>query len=389
MTTLSDDVTSDAGGGRCTEIERVVTYALEVPLPKPIEDSHASLAHWVVPVVEITTREGLTGTGFSGLHTGADLLVQTIDRYFAPTILGAPSDDIRALWHRMYTSPTQWIGRAGVVQMALGMVDIALWDLAAQRAGLPLWRLLGGHHAKVAAYNTDGGWLNRSTDELITDMTSLLNDGWAGVKMKLGKRDWSEDVQRLRAVREAIGAVAWLACDVNKQWDFDTAMRVLPALEETHVAWVEEPFHADDALLHRQFQRLTRVPVAVGESLYSRHAFQVFIHLEAARVFQIDVTRVGGITEYLEIAAAAEAASVPVVPHAGDMAQIHQHLVAAAFPTKPALVEYLPWCSEIYENPVEVNSGYIVLPTCPGASTAIRPAARDKFAMHGLGTAPL
>lgn len=383
---LTDQVTSPLGRGGRTEIERIATYALSVPLPKRIADSHASLTHWVVPVVEITTREGLTGTGVSGLHTGADLLVETIDRYLAPTIMGAPSADIRGLWHKMYASPTQWIGRAGIVQMALGMVDIALWDLAAQRSGLPLWRLLGGHHDSVAAYNTDAGWLNRSTDDIVADMTAALSAGWAGVKMKLGKQDWSEDVQRLLTIRSAIGPRAWLACDVNKQWDLDTAVRVLPALEEANVAWIEEPFHADDVLLHRQFQRLTRVPVAVGESLYSRHAFKVFFHLEAARIAQIDVTRVGGITEYLEIAAAADLASIPVVPHAGDMGQIHQHLAAAGFSTRPALIEYLPWCREIYQDPVKVDSGHVVLPTRPGASTAIRADARDRFALHGLGS---
>ena len=119
--------------------------------------------------------------------------------------MGLSSADIRSLWHRMYSSQIQWIGRAGVVQMALGMMDIALWDLAAQRAGLPLWRLLGGHHRELVAYDTDSGWLNRSIDELVADMRALIKDGWAGVKMKLGKQQWSEDVERLQSVRSVLG----------------------------------------------------------------------------------------------------------------------------------------------------------------------------------------
>jgi L-alanine-DL-glutamate epimerase-like enolase superfamily enzyme len=385
---ISDETEVCTSGGRSTEIDHIVTYALAVPLARPVSDSHAHLDKWVVPVVEITTHDGLTGTGFSGVHTGADLLLGAIDGYLAPAIIGSPSEDPRALWHLMYTSPVQWIGRAGAVHMALGMVDMALWDLAAKRAGLPLWRLLGGHHHEVAAYNTDEGWLNLSLDELVAGMVALAKQGWAGVKMKLGKHDWTEDVERIRAVRSALGPTIWLGCDVNKQWDFDTALRVLPTLEEADVAWIEEPFHADDVFLHARFQNLTRVPVAVGESLYSRHAFQVFFNLQAARVAQVDVTRVGGVTEYLEIAAAAEAASVPVVPHAGDMAQVHQHLVAAAFATRPRLVEYLPWCAEIFESPVDLNAGVIALPTVPGASTGIRAEARERFSMSGVGSWP-
>jgi L-alanine-DL-glutamate epimerase-like enolase superfamily enzyme len=369
-----------------TKIERIVTYALAVPLSRPIADSHAYLTNWVVPVVEVTTSEGLTGTGYSGLHTGADLLVSAIDGYFAPILGGRPSDDIRGLWHRMYTSPIQWIGRAGVVHMALGMIDIALWDLAAQRAGLPLWQLLGGGHSEVAAYNTDGGWLNRSVEELCEEMVALREAGWAGMKMKLGKDQWTEDVVRIEAVRDAVGSGAWLACDVNKQWDFNTALRMLSVLEETNMAWIEEPFHPDDVFLHQRLQALTRVPVAVGESLYSRHAFQVFFNLQAARVAQVDVTRVGGITEYLAIAGAAEGASIPVVPHAGDMAQVHQHLAAASFTRGVPLIEYLPWTAEIYEAPVRVERGRVILPSVPGATTTIRPDARRRLSIAGLGS---
>ena len=371
---------------RSEQIERVETYALSVPLVRPIADSHAQLTHWVIPVVEISTRDGLTGTGYSGLHTGAELLLQTIDGYFAPLVIGRSAAERGAIWQAMYTSPIQWVGRAGVVHMALGMVDIALWDVAAQRAGVPLWELLGGHHSEVAAYNTDGGWLNRRVEELIEDMVAMVDEGWFGVKMKLGKPSWREDVDRLTTVRSALGPDVWLAVDVNKQWDLTTALRILPVLEECQIAWIEEPFHPDDVFLHRKFQALTRIPVAVGESLYSRHAFQLFFELEGLRVAQIDVTRVGGITEYLEIAAAARAASVPVVPHAGDMVQIQQHLVAAAFDASPPLLEYLPWTSEIYETPVDVKAGKVVLPTVPGATTAVLPEARAKFAISGIGS---
>jgi L-alanine-DL-glutamate epimerase-like enolase superfamily enzyme len=372
--------TSSAG----TVVERVETYALSVPLERPPADSHASLSHWVVPVVEVTTRDGLTGTGISGVHTGADLITDVIDRYLGGELLGHPVADVREVWHRLYWSPLQWIGRAGTVHMALAMIDIALWDLAAQRSGVPLWRLLGGHFAKLNTYNTDGGWLNRSVDELVEDMNGLLDAGWRSLKMKVGKEDWREDVSRVRAVREAVGERATLMCDANKHWDLHTALRIVPHLEELGIDFLEEPLHPDDLRSHERLQDATRIPIAVGESLYSRHQFSEFVRHDAARILQPDCTRIG-ITEYLEVSAEANQSGLSVIPHAGDMAQVHQHLGAAAFAERPGLIEFLPWANEVYEVALELDGSHIVLPTSAGASTRIAPDARRRWSLRGVG----
>ena len=177
--------------------------------------------------------------------------------------------DITGTWKRLYWLPTHWIGRAGAVHMALAMVDIALWDLAAQRAGVPLWRLLGGTADPVEAYNTDGGWLNFSVNDLVRDLASLVDQGWRRVKMKVGHPDWREDARRVRAVRSQIGDDVTLMCDANQRWDLHTANQVMPVLEEAQMDWVEEPLHADDLENHRRLQRSTRIDIAAGESIYS------------------------------------------------------------------------------------------------------------------------
>jgi L-alanine-DL-glutamate epimerase-like enolase superfamily enzyme len=156
--------------------------------------------HWHIPVVEVTTQDGLVGTGYSGVWAGEDLLCDTVDRYIAPRITGADSSRIGELWSRTYWSDLHWVGRAGVAHMALGMVDTALWDLAAQRAETPLWRLLGGRHSTLPTYNTDGGWLNFSPDELIDDMSSMADAGWSWLKMKVGLPDLSADLDRVAKV---------------------------------------------------------------------------------------------------------------------------------------------------------------------------------------------
>lgn len=340
---------------------------------------------WTVPVVEIRTDDGLVGTGCSGVHAGEELLCMTVENYFAPRLLGRDAGDVRALWHDLYWSDIHWVGRGGVVHMAQSMIDVALWDLAAQRAGEPLWGLLGAHHKGLRTYNTDGGWLNRTTEELVAEMGKLVHEGWGGVKMKVGKPDWREDVERVTAVRQALPEHIMLMCDANQRWDLRTALRILPYLEEADIEWIEEPLHPDDVEGHARLAASTRIPIAVGESVYSREAFSQFINARAVGVVQVDVTRVAGITEWLEVAADASAHGLWVVPHCGDMMQVHQHLVAATFAREPAMIEYIPWTLEVYEQPCCVHQGSVVLPEVPGASTRVRVDARDRWQISGVG----
>ncbi len=365
-------------------IERIETYALSVPLARPMADATWTRPTWTVPVVELHTSDGLVGTGSSGVHAGEDLMCATIDRYFAPQLLGRSPFDIRGIWQRLYWSDVHWVARGGVVHMAQSMVDVALWDLAAQRSGLPLWRLLGGHHADLRSYNTDGGWLNRTVDELIEEMQDQVGQGWDRVKMKLGKSDWREDVARLQAVREALPTHVELMVDANQGWDLSGALRILPHLEELEVGWLEEPLHPDDVDGHRRLQEASRIPIALGESVYSHHAFSQFIRAGAVRVVQVDVTRVAGVTEWLQVAAEAGAHGLWVVPHAGDMMQVHQHLVASTLAPTPAMIEYIPWTLEVYEYPCIVERGTVRLPPEPGASTRVRADARERWAIPGL-----
>src|SRR6266568_196005 len=331
---LSPDARDLRRGDEGAAILSIETYALAVPLARPIADSTAAMTHWTVPVVEIRTADGRVGTGISGVHCGPELLTDVISGYYADALLGTASDDLLGIWKRLYWLPTHWIGRAGVVHMALAMVDIALWDLAAQRAEVPLWRMLGGTSDAIEAYNTDGGWLNLSERDLVRDLQSLVDQGWRRVKIKVGKSDWREDAGRVRAVRRAIGDDVTLMCDANQHWDLATASRMLPVLEEVRMDWVEEPLHADDLDGHARLQRAT---------------------------------------------------SLDIAPHAGDMMQLHQHLVGTALSESPALVEFIPWTREAFVERSIVREGYVERPHAPGASTAIDPTARERWQIPGVG----
>lgn len=360
-------------------IDDVVTYTLRVPLRRPIADAIYHRTHWNIPVVEVRTSDGLTGTGISGVWAGEDLLLQTIDTYIAPTIMGRDPSEIGRLWSEVYWSQLHWVGRAGIAHMAQGMVDIALWDLAAQRAEVPLWKLLGGRHRELATYNTDGGWLNLTADELVADVERIVASGWTKVKMKVGARDTASDLDRVSKVVASMPRGAQLMVDANQRWDLVTARRMTQALADMGVAWIEEPLHPDDIAGHAALVRRSRIPVALGENVYSLEVFDAFLRADAVDIVQVDVTRVGGITEWLRVAQHAQAYGRWVVPHAGDMMQVHQHLVAGIGADEPAMIEYLPWAEGAYREPVEIVDGRLYLPDAPGASTAIDPEARAKW----------
>jgi len=359
-----------------TLIESIETYVLRVPLRRPIADSLYHRTHWHIPVAEVRTSDGLVGTGYSGLWAGESQIVETIDEYITPMAVGRDASLIGQLWDDIYWSSLHWVGRAGIAHMAQGMVDTALWDLAAQRAGVPLWRMLGGRHTSLKTYNTDGGWLNFTIDELIADTSQMVDQGWTWVKVKVGGPSAAEDIRRVAAVRDALPDHVRLSVDVNQKWDLVTARRTLPSLADLDVAWIEEPLHPDDVAGHASLVGLTRVPVALGENVYSAEAFRGFLDANAVDIVQVDVTRVAGVTEWLRIATTAQSMGRWVVPHAGDMMQVHQHLLAGIGSPNPGMIEYLPWGLDVFTEPVQLSGSEIVLPESPGASTAVAASAR-------------
>ena len=253
MTTQSSLLRAATAAAEEIRITAVEPFLLNVPVTgEHIADSMHSLTHWGMPGVVIRTDSGLCGYGYTGTHAhlGSDLLItDCIFRVYAPLLLGASIHDVLALWKRMYHfPPAQWVGRAGITQLALAAVDIALWDLKAKAAGLPLWRLMGGSRPEgIPAYNTDGGWLSLSKDQLVDNCRrSVEEHGFQGVKVKVGLPSAHEDIERVQAVRRAIGPKVQLMVDANGRCDLPSAIELGRHFEEFEVAWFEEPMWYDD-----------------------------------------------------------------------------------------------------------------------------------------------
>lgn len=360
---------------KVTEVE---TFILHVPIGKHIEDSFNKVDTWGLPGVIIRTDEGIEGVGYTSTMThGDDEIVAIIQKHYAPLLLGRDPNRHRQIWEALFWSTIHWVGRLGITTMAQAAVDIALWDIKAKTAGQPLWKLVGGHKNSVPSYNTDGGWLNYSADRLISSMGAMLEQGWRGVKMKVGRDDPREDYRRVKAVRDALGYDFDLMIDANQIWSLATARTWAPRLEDFQLTWLEEPLAPDDVRSHALLAQETRIPIALGEHIYSKLAFRDFIEAKAVQYVQADCTRIAGVTEWLDTAALCEAFNVAIVPHHADMMRVHQHLAAAT----PAcsMIECILWLQELFAEPLDIREGVFHLPETPGASTTFN---AEKFIQY-------
>ncbi|MES2938461.1 MAG: mandelate racemase/muconate lactonizing enzyme family protein [Pseudomonadota bacterium] len=353
-------------------ITRVEPFILHVPVTgSQIADSTHTITHWGVVGARIDTNNGLSGYGFTGTHAhlpGDRLVTACIADCYAPLLVGEDARDVQRLWTKIARNPAmQWIGRAGITSLAHAAIDVALWDLNAKAAGVPLWKLLGGQvRDTVRAYNTDIGWLSIADDKLVDGALRAVQQGFTGIKIKVGSTV-ERDLRRLETVRKAVGPEVTVAVDGNGKWDLASCLRFCRGAEPLDVYWFEEPLWHDDVKGHAALARATRIPVALGEQLYTVDAFAEFFHQGAIHWVQPDVTRMAGLTEVLRVCDAALAYRLPVAPHAGDMSQVHVHL-SYAHPAC-AVLEYIPWIKDCFTDPAEVVDGSFRLPQEPGAGT--------------------
>jgi L-alanine-DL-glutamate epimerase-like enolase superfamily enzyme len=366
------------------KITRVETFILHVPVSRnDIADSMHRLTHWGAPGVILHTDGGVRGYGYTGTHAHLPtdrLIAACLADTYGPLLLGEDPADVTRLWKKLFHfPPAQWVGRCGITHLALSAVDIALWDIQAKTAGVPLWKLIGSDPRKsLEAYNTDGGWLNWSTEQLVDDCRRLVQeDGYRGVKIKVGSPELVRDLERVRKVRAAIGPDARLMTDANGRWDLPTALEFGRRTRAWDVFWLEEPLWYDDVQGHATLARSLGVPIALGEQLYRVDHFREFIAAGAVCFVQPDAVRLAGITEWLEVADLARAHGLPVVAHIGDMMQVHQHLSFAHDACR--MLEYIPWMRDCFEEPATVRDGAFIRPEQPGAGTTLRPSAREKF----------
>ncbi|GAB13241.1 putative mandelate racemase [Arthrobacter globiformis NBRC 12137] len=358
-------------------IRHVKLSTARLPLAVPISDAKVftgrqkPMTEVVFLFAEITTEQGHTGLGFSYSKRAGGPAQYAHAKEVAEGIIGEDPNDIGKLYTKLLWAGAS-VGRSGVATQALAAIDIALYDLKAKRAGLPLAKLLGSYRDSVQTYNTSGGFLNATLDEVKARATQSVEEGIGGIKIKVGLPDTKEDLRRVAGIREHIGWDVPLMVDANQQWDRATALRMGRQLEEFNLIWIEEPLDAYDFEGHAHLAQVLDTPIATGEMLASVAEHKGLIAANGCDIIQPDAPRVGGITQFLRLAALADERGLGLAPHFAM--EIHLHL-AAAYPREP-WVEHFDWLDPLFNERLETKDGRMIVPDRPGLGVSLSDQAR-------------
>ena len=362
-----------------------------------LSDPNNGKAHWVshfrVPhanelLVILETDEGIEGFGLTTSYTKIDPLVDALTSGLSDFIIGADPLSPEQIYNNIFSTTWKRISfergwsREAIVRLSAA-IDIACWDIIGKKAGLPLYKLMGGWRHEVpyyvtCAYYQDGKDLGALRDE----MEWLKSQGHTRFKAKIGGLSLGEDIQRLETIRDIIGFEADLMVDVNRAWDLKTAIEGVELLLPLKPRWLEEPLRwTDDRYETTLLAQKTHIPISGGESEITLEGCRAFLDQRSIDILQFDVTMFGGITGGRKLSALCELNHVDVVPHHDPF--IHAQIVAAT----PAglMVESFPdpardpLQAELFENPLVHRGGLLLLNEEPGLGLRLSVDALSKF----------
>ncbi|HXJ93246.1 MAG TPA: enolase C-terminal domain-like protein [Terriglobia bacterium] len=382
-------------------------------------DAVHSNPEYCLAVTLLETKAGLTGCGIVlTLGEGNRIVCELIDA-LATALVGREIEELMASFgqvsRRLADHPhLRWLGpHKGAVHLALASITNACFDLWAKARGVPLWRLLLDFTPEQAVrlldvtylddvlvedacldllrqeeasrnerspllksgypgYDTSVGWFEYDDDRVREGALRALDAGFRAFKLKVGSRDSQRDLRRAHLLRELVGPHGLVMLDANQQWALPQAVQICQALRSISPYWIEEPTHPDDVGAHRKLREaIAPIRIALGEHVPNRVMFKNFMEAGALDFVQVDCTRVAGVSEFLTVSLLARKFGLPVVPHVGDMGQIHQHLVLfnhIALGHPVVFLEYIPHLRPHFVNPARVESGVYRVPQEPGSS---------------------
>ena len=379
------------------KISDIKTYYLQAGLERPFAWSLDWADRRSAFLVEIDTDEGVTGWGEAGTP-GHPAIAAIISETLKPLLLGQDPFDREVLWEKMYAKMRDY-GQKGIPIEAISGIDIALWDLMGKALNLPVHKLLGGAmRDKVMAYAT-GLYYKESpnlTQDLIQEALGYIKEGFSAIKMKVGGLPLVQDLRNVRAVREAIGFDILLMVDANHAYNSMTAIQVGRELEKHQVFWFEEPVIPEDIGGYLEVKEALDLPIAGGECEYTRFGFRELISRRAVDILQPDTCKAGGLSEAKKIASLAAAWGIPYVPHVWGTpiamaAALH---FMACLPEAPSCRAPLPFHQlpvlefdrtphpireELAIQPIQVEGGWVSVPTGPGLGVQVRQEVLSKY----------
>ncbi len=344
-------------------IRSVTSGFYRVPLDSVLTDSmHGIMRDFELITATVRDADGAEGVGYTftvGRNGGA--VHDVLGREIAEIVAGADAGRIEHLWTRLWWE-LHYGGRGGPTVLAISAFDIALWDLKAKRAGVPLWVLLGGFDPAVPCY-AGGIDLELSADALLRQTDGNLAKGFRAIKMKVGRRKLAEDVEKVAAMRKHLGDGFPLMVDANMKWTADEAIRAARAFAPYDLTWLEEPISPDDVAGHARVVREGGLPIAAGENLRTLWDFRHLIASGGVTYPEPDVTNCGGVTPFMKIAHLAEAFNLPVTSHGAH--DITVHLLAAA-PNRSYLEAHGFGLDRYIAQPLVIRDGLAIAPSVPG-----------------------
>ena len=375
-------------------------------------------------VTRITTEcNKFLGTGIAYTLGGGTELVRDAIKLLSRDLVGKDIEELMSNFGAFQRSLAEhhqirWLGpHKGVIHLALASITNACYDLWAKSRGVPLWKLLlelqpnelvslidfsyleevltpeeaisiikqqvpsrkdreSLLNKGYPGYDTSVGWFAYSDEMVIDNARKAMDQGFTAMKLKVGSSDSLRDIRRANLVREAVGDEAKIMVDANQAWSLPRALEVCQELSSMNPYWVEEPTQPDDILAHKEIANAIKpIPVAVGEAVSNRVIWKNFLQAEAVGVVQADCTRLAGISEYLAVSILSTKYPVKVIPHVGDMGQIHQHIVFfnhIALNHTKLFLEYIPHLRDHFVNPASVIDGFYQVPQDPGCSTDLK-----------------
>ena len=410
-------------------VQAVRSYDARYPLPAGAgSDAVHSESEYCLAVTRLDTDGALGGTGMVlTLGEGNRIVCELID-LLGPVLVGKEIESLMAGFGAFSRSladhpQLRWLGpHKGAIHLALASLTNACFDLWAKARGVPLWRLLldlapqqmvslldlsyledvltpadaVGLMDKALTtrverdsvlktgypgYDTSVGWFGYNDEKVRENARRALDKGFRAFKLKVGSRDPERDIRRAHMLRELVGENCLVMLDVNQQWTLPRALEMCRSLSEISPYWVEEPTHPDDVAAHRKLtQAISPMRIALGEHVPNRVMFKNFMEAGAAHFVQADCTRLAGVSEFLSVALLAQKFGLPVVPHVGDMGQIHQHLVLfnhIALGQPVIFLEYIPHLRQHFVNPAIVEGGFYRTPQVPGLAADLVELKQD------------
>lgn len=357
-----------------SKIHSVTVDHYRVPLMVKLTDSmHGDMDDFELITVRIRDEDGLEGLGYTyTVNAGGAAVAAMIKGYMSGALVGEDAARIEHLWQKLWWQ-LHYAGRGGHQTSAISAIDIALWDLLGRRLRTPLWKLFGGYDPKVPVY-AGGIDLQFTLDQLLRQADGFQRAGFRAIKMKVGRDNLRDDIERVAKMRAHLGTGFPLMVDANMRWTADQAITAARALQEFNLVWLEEPTIPDDLPGHQRILRDGGVPIAAGENLHTLHEFRAAITAGAVSYPEPDVTNCGGYTVFRKIASLAEAHNLPVTSHGVHDLTVH---ALAAAPNRTYMEAHGFSLDRYISNPMPIVDGFVTAPDVPGHGIDLDFAALD------------